>query len=521
MSFFFLRALTPLLSDRLKNSVVDDIYKQTKQSVIFSFSKSDGTTFFLETFFSNEECLLNFPEEQSRSRKAISILKEVRAMNVLSVEQAENERTFVIHLEQGWSLVFKWFGRQSNILLWNKGEVVWMLRNKLQNDLLYNASVWHQPRQWSEEEFIGKEDDLYQFIPQLGKEVITEWIKYSHWSELTHHEDKWLKVQALLIYLKDPTFYILQQNKRARLSLFYFKEEGSQVIAQEKNPLKAASLYFQAFYRYNRVEAMREKLAHYFNSRIMGLSRQSTQLAKRIEEFDESLPPQQLADLIMANLHLFVKDKEMEVFNFYTGETLLVKIKQGMSAADYAGVLYKKSKNRQAEKQNMADRLQQMKTLHGQFELELEALPLADTRTLLAWSEKYLPVSAESKKSKEKETPPEFKEYECQGFQILIGRNARNNDELTLHFAHKEDLWLHAKDVSGSHVIVKHKANGTFPKPVVERAAQLAAFYSKRKTDSLCPVMYTLKKYVRKVKGTAPGMVRVGKESVILVEPKD
>ncbi|MDF2456565.1 MAG: RNA-binding protein, partial [Cytophagaceae bacterium] len=204
-----------------------------------------------------------------------------------------------------------------------------------------------------------------------------------------------------------------------------------------------------------------------------------------------------------------------------TNETVVVKIKQGMSAADYAGVLYKKSKKRQTERANMLARLEQLQSLKEHLAKELDTVLSAEARLLLSLQEKYLPVSVETKKSKEETNAPEFKAYEYQGYQIFVGRNAKNNDQLTQQFAHKEDLWLHAKDVSGSHVIIKHKNNGVFPKPVIEKAAQLAAFYSKRKTDSLCPVMYTLKKHVRKVKGAAPGMVKVEKESVVLVVPKE
>ncbi len=99
--------------------------------------------------------------------------------------------------------------------------------------------------------------------------------------------------------------------------------------------------------------------------------------------------------------------------------------------------------------------------------------------------------------------------------------NAQRNDELTLKYAYKEDLWLHAKDVPGSHVIIKHQSGKNFPKDVIERAAQLAAYYSKRKTDTLCPVAVTPKKYVRKRKGDPAGMVVVEREEVVMVEPRN
>ncbi len=103
----------------------------------------------------------------------------------------------------------------------------------------------------------------------------------------------------------------------------------------------------------------------------------------------------------------------------------------------------------------------------------------------------------------------------------MVGKHAKANDELTLKVANKDDLWLHAKDVAGSHVVIRHQAGKNIPKTVLERAAQLAAWFSKRKTDSLCPVIYTPKKHVRKRKGTAPGAVVVEKEQILMVEPKN
>ena len=103
----------------------------------------------------------------------------------------------------------------------------------------------------------------------------------------------------------------------------------------------------------------------------------------------------------------------------------------------------------------------------------------------------------------------------------MVGKNARYNDELTLKVANKNDLWLHAKDVAGSHVVIRDQAGKKIPREVLEAAAQLAAWYSKRKTDSLCPVIYTPKKYIRKRKGDPPGAVVVEKEDVIMVVPRN
>ena len=112
-----------------------------------------------------------------------------------------------------------------------------------------------------------------------------------------------------------------------------------------------------------------------------------------------------------------------------------------------------------------------------------------------------------------------YHQFEFRNFRILVGKNAVANDMLTLKFSHKEDLWLHAKDVSGSHVLIKHQSGKNFPRDVIEYAASLAAYNSKRKTESLCPVIVTPKKFVRKRKGDPPGAVVVEREEVVMVEP--
>jgi len=88
-------------------------------------------------------------------------------------------------------------------------------------------------------------------------------------------------------------------------------------------------------------------------------------------------------------------------------------------------------------------------------------------------------------------------------------------------YGYKDDLWLHAKDVSGSHVLIKYQAGKSFPRPVIEKAGQLAAYYSKNRHSTVCPVIYTEKKYVRKLKGAPPGTVRVEKESILFSNPAD
>ena len=106
------------------------------------------------------------------------------------------------------------------------------------------------------------------------------------------------------------------------------------------------------------------------------------------------------------------------------------------------------------------------------------------------------------------------------GFEVLAGKNSRNNDVLTLRNARPDDLWFHARGCSGSHVILRvASAAGVPGKRAKEQAAAIAAYYSRMRNASSVPVAMTERKYVRKPKGAPPGSVVIERERVIFAVP--
>jgi len=105
------------------------------------------------------------------------------------------------------------------------------------------------------------------------------------------------------------------------------------------------------------------------------------------------------------------------------------------------------------------------------------------------------------------------------GFEILVGKKATDNDYLSFRIAGSQDTWLHAADYPGSHVIIRNPNRKDVPNRTLIEAAQLAAFYSSGKSQPKAAVHYTQKKFVNKPKGAAPGLVRLASFKTILVEP--
>jgi predicted ribosome quality control (RQC) complex YloA/Tae2 family protein len=108
------------------------------------------------------------------------------------------------------------------------------------------------------------------------------------------------------------------------------------------------------------------------------------------------------------------------------------------------------------------------------------------------------------------------------GYEILVGRAARDNEELTFKVARSHDLWLHAADYPGSHVVVRARGrDDEVPHRTLVEAAQLAAHFSQAKDDAKVAVNHTRRKFVSKIKGAAPGLVRLSSFRTILVEPRE
>jgi predicted ribosome quality control (RQC) complex YloA/Tae2 family protein len=140
----------------------------------------------------------------------------------------------------------------------------------------------------------------------------------------------------------------------------------------------------------------------------------------------------------------------------------------------------------------------------------------------LGWAKKAATPLRKAKKEANRLQPAKY--ISKDGWEIYVGKNNLQNDFLTFKLASGNDTWLHAKNIQGSHIIIKNKGSKqSLPLDTLIQAANLAAYFSKAKKADKVLVDYTFKKYVKKPKNAKPGMVIYSQEKSlwIKVDPEE
>lgn len=512
-NYFFLNKLSSKLLDVLLDAELVECFSQNKDELILSFLLTNNEEFHIQAHFTQTFSILNFPLEFNRAkRNSVDLFQEIIGKKVADIQQIPNERAFILVFTKGFKLYFKLFGNYSNLVLYNKDYVaIKIFKKSLQLD--FNLiSAPPKTVDYSFEYFKENHGDLRKTIFTLGP-LPQKYLSEKGYENLSI-EEKFTEVQELLKKLNEGLFYIIRIEGKVYLSLFNY----GQILEQHASAIQAARGFYHAHYKFNFIGGIKTKISNAINERVRATKNYIANSSRKLDEMLSQTEPEKIADIIMANLHQIPSGKkEVTLFNFYTNNDISVKLKENATPQKNAEILYKKGKNRHIQYQQINAAIESKTGQVEELLKDLRALEDASNyKELEPYLKKYIntiPVNEDEESH--------FKVIFHENFKILVGRNAQNNDDLTQKFAHKNDLWLHAKDVQGSHVVIQHQPGKNFPRPVIEKAASLAAYFSKRKNESLCPVMYTEKKYVRKVKGAPKGAVRVEKETVIMVAPSD
>lgn len=511
-NFYFLRQLTKSLDATLRHSVVSECFSQNKDELVIRFEVA-AASFFIRASLSPSFSCLSFPSDFHRARKnSVDLFNDIIGQRVTNLHQFENERSFAMHLSNGFVLLFKMHGNRSNIVLFENNEVTGIFKNNLVEDQALDLSRLDRSIDWTYENFVQHHAHPEQVYFTFGK-LVWKFLNAHNYGQLPV-EQQFQMIQDVRRQLEAPRFLIQDIDGKSFFSLL----EIGQRIKEFSDPIRAIHEFFLLLTYQETFSREKSSTISRLKSELEAADNYIDKTNAKLLELQADNHYKTWADVLMANLHIVKSGMEkVTLADFYHDDRPLdIKLKRDLSPQDNAAIFYRKAKNQQIE----IDHIQQLLLKKQQEKDKLiqqlkEAEDAQDVKGL-----RKLVDSLRTPQEKEKQAAPlPYKEIEYKGFKIWIGKNAASNDTLTLKYGYKEDLWLHAKDVAGSHVLLKHQAGKNFPKDVIERAAQLAAYYSKRKHESLCPVSFTARKFVRKRKGDPPGAVVVEREEVVMVVP--
>jgi predicted ribosome quality control (RQC) complex YloA/Tae2 family protein len=518
-NYYFLKQLAPKLHQELTGKVFVEAFSQEKDELVIVFAENANSDelvdpFFIKATLTSRFSCLSFPDKFDRARRnSVNLFTVFEGLKVAYIEVFENERAMQISFNDNQKLVFKLFGNRSNLIGFDReGKVSQLFNNKLSADKAITVSSLTRHIDQSFDAYLRNDMKHEALFPTFGKVVHAYLHTLLAGKETV--EQRWAIIQELLKDLDSSQFYVTKIDLTPVLSLL----EWGEVIQQYADPIEALNAFYISFIRQGGIEKEKAEILRILRKRIQQTENYLENTFGKLVELESAIRNDEIGNIIMANLKQIPERAErVELYDFYRDQPISIKLKKELSAQRNAEGYYRKSKNEKIETDRLNDSLQAReaeKALLTQHLQQIEAIDsLRELRTYIK--------SHQLDQAKVATTASDlFKKVEFLGYTILIGRNAKNNDLLTKQYAAKDDLWLHAKDVTGSHVVVKNQPGKNFPAPVIERAAELAAFYSKRKNDSLCPVIYTPKKFVRKPKGLPEGAVVIDKERVLMVGAK-
>lgn len=293
------------------------------------------------------------------------------------------------------------------------------------------------------------------------------------------------------------------------------------------------SSILENFYAHKDIkERINQRASDFKKSISVKLDRLYNKLKKQELELKESDNAQSYkikGDLITSYIYMIEKGMNyIEVQNFYDPDYSKVKINlnPNLTPSENAQKYFKRyNKLKHAKKE-----------ISAQIEISLDEINyleniilsidncdnIAELNDIKEELQKlgYMRGKVNSKKEKNKLTTKPNEYISSDGFTILVGKNNKQNDFLTLRVANNDDMWMHTKNIPGSHVIIKSEGKD-IPETTLFEGAMLAAFFSKSKMSSQVPVDYTLKKNVKKPNGSKPGMVIYETNNTMYVTPSE
>ncbi len=533
---FTLRALASEWSERFAHKAVTDAWSQHPGELIVAIEKQGQLHLRLQGAV---RCTFRSPRSARARRNAVTVLAKVRGSVVRQVRIAEGDRILIIELDQGRSLRAYLFGSRSNVYLtqadrrivaaFRKGTLKEddfapphvaarlptgleefqrrLARNRrrplaqalsaacrvfdrtLVTEVMDRANVTDQPVSRCES---GAAHALFEAAQQVRQELESP-------APRIYHQSHTFSLIALrsLEHVDAETFSTTDHAARAWAQ----RALARQALAQERDPIR-------------KIAARAARKA----------SRSACALRQQLGKGSTADRYEQLGHLLMAIPPQPAGCHAITVPDLLGRQELrTIPLRPNLSTIDNAERYYRKARNARQAHAMLEERAQAADARAGRLTALVEAL---DTVSSVAQVRALKVREADTLKdlvAPRKDAPrlPYRSVNLAPGYEVRIGKSARDSDQLTRRHARPFDLWMHARGATGAHLVLRLPHRTAAPSAaIVQQAAAMAAWHSKARGSTLVPVTVTPRKYVRKPKGAAPGAVIVDREEeVIIVRP--
>jgi predicted ribosome quality control (RQC) complex YloA/Tae2 family protein len=556
MDGIMLSALGWELQEKILGTRVGKIYQHPSGEVILTLRRPGedyqlllcGGPHFARTY------LTSLQRENPKTPPPFCMLlrKHLEGARLLSIRQPGVDRVLELVFEAGWSekgqiqpvLILEIMGRHSNLILVD--ELTYTILGS-QRTITETMSRYRQvapglpylppPAHGKLDLSRAREHEIQSLAQSLtdptGQDFIDALAGVGPFTarELAHRSKEMNPLRCLLDLVQR-----LRENLFTPVVLGYAKAPlgvcaikttylPPEEVTVFSSPSKALETYYEARLTSMQLEELRRRLTTHVNT---GLEKAKSRLAKQSAALARAQQAEEMrlkGELLMSHLYLVAKGAEnISLPNYYADNELVEvdldpRLSPVQNAEDYFRRYRKAKKGKEIIRRQLDHTHEEMKVLESLAREIIDERSIEGLEAIKAEmeAEGYLPVQGKVRR-RSVNKPRHF--YSRDGYLVLVGRNSRQNDRLTNRMANPNDIWMHAKDVSGSHVIIR-TGGKEVPASTLMEGALLAAYYSTARDSSNVPVDYVHCRHVRKPAGAAPGMVIYEHHKTLYVTPRE
>ncbi|MFI5263456.1 MAG: NFACT RNA binding domain-containing protein [Candidatus Kapaibacterium sp.] len=452
--------------------------------------------------------------EREPKRNVMSFFKELEGQTVSKIEIAENDKLVTVYFGE-YSLLLRFYDGP-NALLYSKGELLAEFKRERSAKQKVSKPVT---------EAKSERDVIKQKLPMLGKwleaELLAEVTKLGSGVDLAGECNKFDR------HLRESKEgYLYSANGASLLSPIILRTL-SESYKKYENVSEAIEFVTKSRTKESSFKSKKDALLSKLHGAIARTIKALSDATSGIENSERAERYNAIADGIQAIAHEIEKGRESIELSIFEKD-IEIPLDPSLTSFENAKRFYDKARRAREMQKELQVRLVSLtkekqklaafseKVVNAPDVKQLEAIEKELSKEGFALSHTSDDLGDDS------DPTARFRKFIVSGgFRVLVGKNAKQNDELTIHVAKKEDLWFHARHVPGSHVVLQSGNAKQIPKEAIEQAAEIAAYYSDAKTQKHAPVAYTKKKFVRKPRGAAPGAVLLEREEVVIVTPRN